>query len=80
MTENTIANEKFNWFKMFWDGFMSMSTLGKTLWVVVIVKLIIMFAILKPFFFSDFLSSKDDKASYVSEELVDRSVSLPLSE
>ncbi|MDR1517355.1 MAG: DUF4492 domain-containing protein [Dysgonamonadaceae bacterium] len=74
MTEDATIPQKFNWFKMFWAGFTSMSILGKTLWVVVIVKLIIMFAILKPFFFPDFLGSKDDKASYVGEELVDRSL------
>ncbi|MDD3788626.1 MAG: DUF4492 domain-containing protein [Petrimonas sp.] len=74
-SDNTTAN--FNWFRMFWDGFTHMSKLGKTLWIVVIVKLIIMFAILKPIFFPDFLSSKykseTDIGNYVGEELVDRS-------
>lgn len=64
---------KFNFFTMFIDGFKSM-TLGKTLWTIVIIKLIIMFLILRPFFFPNFLSSKFDnnesKADYVSEELV----------
>ncbi|MDU1892321.1 MAG: DUF4492 domain-containing protein [Dysgonomonas sp.] len=64
---------KFNFFTMFRDGFKSM-TLGKTLWAIVIIKLIIMFLILRPFFFPNFLSSKFDdsqsKSDYVSEELV----------
>ncbi|MDR1884394.1 MAG: DUF4492 domain-containing protein [Prevotella sp.] len=64
---------EFNFFTMFRDGFKSM-TLGKTLWAIVIIKLIIMFLILRPFFFPDFLNSKFDnnqsKSDYVSEELV----------
>jgi len=67
---------RFNFFTMFRDGFKNM-TLGKTLWTIVIIKLIIMFLILRPFFFPNFLSSKfDDKQSksdYVSEELVNKS-------
>jgi len=68
---------KFNFFTMFRDGFKSM-TLGKTLWTLVIIKLIIMFLILRPFFFPNFLNSKfddnKDKADYVTEELVNRSL------
>ena len=63
---------KFNFFTMFWEGFKNMK-LGKTLWAIVIVKLIIMFLILKPFFFPNFLNSKFDndqeKSDYVSRQL-----------
>lgn len=66
----------FNFFTMFIDGFKNM-TLGKTLWTIVIIKLIIMFLILKPFFFPNFLGSKFDdskgKSDYVSEELINKS-------
>ena len=51
-------------------------TVGRTLWTVIIIKLIIIFAVLKLFFFPDFLKqhSKDgDKAGLVSNELVKRS-------
>lgn len=64
--------------KTYWlyrDGFAQM-TVGRTLWTVIIIKLIIIFAILKLFFFPDFLKqhSKDgDKAGLVSNELVKRS-------
>ena len=68
---------KFNFFTMFRDGFKNM-TLGKTLWTLVIIKLIIMFLILRPFFFPNFLNSKfednQDKSDYVTEELVNRSL------
>ncbi|MDR0824735.1 MAG: DUF4492 domain-containing protein [Prevotella sp.] len=73
MEEKTL---KFNFFTMFRDGFKNM-TLGKTLWVIVIIKLIIMFLILRPFFFPNYLGSKFDdnksKADYVSKELVNAS-------
>jgi hypothetical protein len=68
---------KFNFFTMFRDGFKNM-TLGKTLWAIVIIKLIIMFLILRPFFFPNFLNSKfddnDSKSDYVSQELIDKSI------
>lgn len=49
-------------------------TWGKTLWLVILVKLFIMFAILKVFFFPDFLKGKTEteKQDYVGTELVGR--------
>lgn len=51
-------------------------TLGKTLWVIIAIKLFIFFVIIKILFFPDFLSSKSDtdkgKATYVREQLIDR--------
>lgn len=50
------------------DGFRNM-TVGKTLWAIIIVKLILIFALLKFFFFPDFLSTNFDndaeRAEYV---------------
>lgn len=71
--ESNRPAEKFNWFKMFWFGFTNMSHLSKTLWIVAVVKLIIMFFILKPFFFPNELDTKyendADKAQHVRTEL-----------
>ncbi len=57
------------------DGFRSM-TLGKTLWLIIGIKLFIFFVIIKILFFPNFLSSKSDtdegKAQYVREQLVNR--------
>lgn len=56
------------------NGFRSM-TLGRTLWAIILIKLFIMFAILKVFFFPNFLKSKGDetdRARYVRQELIDR--------
>ncbi len=54
------------------DGFRSM-TLGKTLWKVIFIKLVIMFGVLKLFFFQDFLGSRfatdEERAEYVLEQL-----------
>ncbi len=58
------------------DGFRSM-TWGRTLWVIILVKLFIMFFILRLFFFPDFLSNASDgsgEESYVSRELIERAV------
>ena len=41
------------------DGFREMK-LGRTLWLIILAKLFIMFAVLKTFFFPDPLSGKDD--------------------
>ena len=62
------------WYKVFdlyYDGFRNM-TLGKTLWAIIAVKLIIIFAVLKVFFFPNFLkqhAEKGHEADYVSEQL-----------
>jgi hypothetical protein len=54
------------------EGFKSM-TVGRKLWIIIIIKLFIMFAILKLFFFHDFLESKGktekEKSDYVLEQL-----------
>ena len=55
------------------DGFCGM-TWGKTLWAVILIKLFIMFFILKLFFFPSFLKGKTDeeKEQYVGNELIER--------
>ncbi|MBQ3700802.1 MAG: DUF4492 domain-containing protein [Prevotella sp.] len=41
-------------FDLYYDGFRHM-TLGKTLWAIIIVKLVVIFLVLKLFFFPDFI-------------------------
>lgn len=54
------------------DGFRSMR-LGKTLWLVIIIKLLIMFFILKLFFFRETIntkfSSQADKVEFILDNL-----------
>jgi hypothetical protein len=57
---------------LYYDGFRSM-TLGRTLWLIIAIKLFIMFVVLRAIFFPDFLSSvadsDEEKAAYVRHEL-----------
>ncbi|MDO4165752.1 MAG: DUF4492 domain-containing protein [Bacteroides sp.] len=58
------------------DGFRGM-TWGRTLWVIILVKLFIMFFVLRLFFFPRFLDTSaagPDKDEYVSGELVRRGI------
>jgi hypothetical protein len=59
-------------FLFYFEGFKNM-TVGKKLWLIIGIKLIVMFAVLKLFFFENFLSSKFDndqeKGDYVIEQL-----------
>ena len=64
-----------NIWRFYLEGFRSM-TLGRTLWLIILVKLFIMFFILRLFFFPRFLNTPvvgDDKEGYVSNELIHRS-------
>ncbi|MFA6951018.1 MAG: DUF4492 domain-containing protein [Lentimicrobiaceae bacterium] len=59
-------------FRFYYEGFRSM-TVGRTLWAIIIIKLIIMFAILKLFFFPNFLNTRfnndEERSNYVIESL-----------
>ena len=61
-------------FHLYYDGFRTM-TLGKTLWAVILIKLAIIFLVLKLFFFPDFINTNaknGDKAGFVSQEILNR--------
>lgn len=53
------------------DGFRNM-TWGRTLWLLIILKVIILFAILRVFFFKPAMAGLDDsqKGEYVGEHLI----------
>ena len=56
------------------DGFRSM-TVGRVLWTVILIKLVVIFLVLKLFFFPDVLKLKaadGDRAGYVARELIER--------
>jgi Na+/H+ antiporter NhaD/arsenite permease-like protein len=56
----------------YYQGFKNM-TVGKTLWVIILVKLFILFAIFRIFFFKDFLESNfnsdRERSNHVIEEI-----------
>lgn len=59
-------------FHFYYEGFKSM-TIGKTLWAIILIKLFVMFVILKIFFFPNFLKTKfetdQERSDYVLEQL-----------
>lgn len=67
-----IVNRVFNFY---YEGFKSMEQ-GRTLWTIILIKLFIMFAILKLFFFPNFLNSKFDtdqeKSNHVLQNLINQ--------
>ncbi len=59
-------------FRFYYDGFRQM-TLGRTLWAIILIKLFIIFAILKVFFFPNFLkehAEEGHEADYVATQLL----------
>ncbi len=50
-------------------------TVGKTLWKIILIKLFVMFAVLKLFFFQDFLQSNfttdEERADHVFEQITE---------
>jgi len=61
-----------DFFAMYVNGFKNL-TWGKPLWIIILVKLFIMFVILRVFFFPNILNSRfntnEEKSEYVSREL-----------
>ena len=63
-----------NIWQFYRDGFRGMK-LGRTLWMIILIKLFVMFFILRLFFFPDFLKQETGggrQDGYVSRELIDR--------
>jgi len=62
-------------YHLYYDGFRNM-TLGRTLWAIILIKLFIIFAVLKLFFFPDYIgqhAEEGDESDFVATELIDRS-------
>jgi len=58
--------------KFYVDGFKNLEKFGIKLWVIILIKLFIMFVILKVFFFQDFLNNKFDNDKDKSEYIIDQ--------
>jgi hypothetical protein len=61
-------------FRLYYDGFRNM-TLGRTLWAVILVKLLVIFAVLKLFFFPNFIgqhAEKGEEAEFVASQVMER--------
>ena len=70
MKKNSFAYRVFD---LYYDGFKNMR-LGRTLWAIILIKLFIIFVVLKIFFFPNFLKehAQGDEAGYVATELTER--------
>lgn len=73
--ERTVTGKTlYNIYRFYLDGFRRM-TVGKTLWKIIIVKLLIMFLVLKLFFFPDVLktnfSTEEQRADHVLSHLTE---------
>ena len=61
-------------YDLYYDGFRHM-TVGRTLWAVILVKLVIIFLVLKIFFFPNFIgqhAEEGEEADFVANELMKR--------
>ena len=63
----------YNIFRFYYEGFKSM-TIGKKLWLIILIKLAIMFLVLKLFFFPNYLNThfktEEEKSQHVIEQLI----------
>lgn len=62
-------------FDLYYEGFRNM-TLGRTLWAVILVKLFVIFAILKFFFLPNYIdhhAEEGKEADFVASEILSRS-------
>ena len=64
-------------FHFYYDGFRNMSGWGRKVWLIIIIKLFIMFAILKIFFFQDFLSRNYHTDKERSEHVINQLTNSP---
>ncbi len=63
-----------NIWDFYYDGFRNMSRDSRKLWLIILIKLFIMFAILKVFFFPDILKenfhSDEERIQYIEQQLI----------
>jgi hypothetical protein len=64
-------------FRFYVDGFKGMSGWGRKVWLIIIIKLFVIFVILRIFFFQGFLSknfnSDKERSEHVINELINQS-------
>ncbi len=59
-------------FRFYYDGFRSMSWWGKRVWIIILIKLFIIFIILRLFFFRDYLNKRFDNEKQKSDFVLDQ--------
>ena len=73
MRKDCFLYRVYDLYDLYADGFRSMR-LGRTLWAIILIKLFIIFLVLKLFFFPNFLKehAAGDEPAFVATELTDR--------
>ena len=70
----TLRNLPVKIFRFYYDGFRNLSEWGRRVWIIIIIKLFIIFIVLKMFFFPDFLKKNfrndDERGKFVLEQLL----------
>lgn len=70
-----MEKEESNFIIKIWNfyisGFKNLSNWGKQVWIIILIKLFIMFAILRIFFFPDFLKSNFDTNEERSQHVLE---------
>jgi hypothetical protein len=59
-------------FRFYYEGFTTMSSWGRKVWIIIIIKLFIIFFILKIFFFPDLLKKNYENDAQRSEYVLDQ--------
>ena len=59
--------------KFYFEGFRNMNGWGKQVWIVILLKLFVMFFVLKLFFFPNFLKTNFDTDEQRSEHVLENS-------
>lgn len=65
--------------RLYADGFSNLSRTAKVLWLIIAIKLIVMFAVLRPFFFPNHTKQQAKErdisgAEWVQQDLVERAI------
>jgi len=71
---STIKSAVGRIFRFYFDGFREMSSWGRRAWIVIIIKLFIIFVVLRIFFFPDLLkkdfSTDAERSNYVRNQIL----------
>lgn len=71
---NLVPKSVIKVFHFYLEGFKNLPGWGRQIWIIILIKLFIMFFILKLFFFPDVLkrdfSSDEERSDYVLEQII----------
>jgi hypothetical protein len=64
-------NSFYRIWRFYIEGFRDMSIWGKQVWIIILIKLFILFVVLKLFFFPNFLNTNFDTDEQRSEQVLE---------